>query len=339
MKRKAKPKVALTRPKVNPRTPPPPPPDAQEESFWNTPAAAARTLNFVGDSLLDEEVDVGDISAASFASPLPARSRSRSFVRTAPRKSETEPETEDQPDEDLASAPRPTSPLDDTSQPQDVDEDDEGEQTVVLSRPPPSVADPPSSGGRPHPETPYEAPSQPIAEPTTVLETPSHPEKKPKMKITTELEQIVSKIWGTIGELIMPGNPYDISGSSGSKPPRAKETIAHLQMLSTLTPSPGSPTASSISSFSHTAAPPSASAKTTAQQVLTAHMLLALLSSPPSYALPLGRLKETLASKSKEIGISAIGGSGVTRPVYGCVAKRLLKIERGGGEQLVKFDA
>ena len=60
-------------------------------------------------------------------------------------------------------------------------------------------------------------------------------------------------------------------------------------------------------------------------------MLLAMLAYPPSYSLPLNRLKEILSA-------SGVQGSAVTRPIYGCVAKRLLKIERGGGEQIVKFD-
>lgn len=54
--------------------------------------------------------------------------------------------------------------------------------------------------------------------------------------------------------------------------------------------------------------------------------------------MPLVRLKEALSAKSAGTGIGAVGGSGVTRPIYGCVAKRLLKIDRGGGEQVVKFD-
>ena len=58
-------------------------------------------------------------------------------------------------------------------------------------------------------------------------------------------------------------------------------------------------------------------------------MLLALLKAPPQYALPLNKLKEVL---------SARGALAVTKPIYGCVAKRLLKIERGGREQVVKFD-
>lgn len=77
------------------------------------------------------------------------------------------------------------------------------------------------------------------------------------------------------------------------------------------------------------------------QQVLTAHMLLSLLGAP-SQALTLRALKETLTQKATSVGASTgvglIGGSAVTKPLYGCVAKRLLKIERGAGEQVVKFD-
>lgn len=57
--------------------------------------------------------------------------------------------------------------------------------------------------------------------------------------------------------------------------------------------------------------------------------------------MPLTQLKEALSAKTAELGVSAvtaIGGSGVTRPIYGCVAKRLLTIDRSGGGQVVKFD-
>lgn len=101
---------------------------------------------------------------------------------------------------------------------------------------------------------------------------------------------------------------------------------AHLQALSTEIPSTDSPSVSSLSSLATAQAgggPP------TAQQIHTARILLALLSAPPTYALPLNTLKEVLSQ-----GGGAVG----TRPIYACVAKRLLKIERGGGEQVVKFD-
>jgi hypothetical protein len=142
----------------------------------------------------------------------------------------------------------------------------------------------------------------------------------------------------------MPGHSFDVSGLTSAKPPRAKETMsastlvhsilftdsnsrAHLQSMSTQTPSLGSPSTSSLSSLA-TGGPPT---QPTAQQILTARMLLVLLDSPPSYSIPLNALKDAL---SKGEG-NAVG---VTRPIYNCVAKRLLKIERGGGEQVVKFD-
>ena len=137
-----------------------------------------------------------------------------------------------------------------------------------------------------------------------------------------------------MGDTIMPGHTFD-------KPPHAKETMyvfivimilkflksllcssAHLQALSTESPSPDSPSVSSLSSLATAQAgggPP------TAQQIHTARILLALLSAPPNYSMPLNALKEVLNNAG-------------TRPIYACVAKRLLKIERGGGEQVVKFD-
>ena len=48
-------------------------------------------------------------------------------------------------------------------------------------------------------------------------------------------------------------------------------------------------------------------------------------------AAPLNKLKELLSVQGNLIG------QAVSRPIYACVAKKLLKIERGGGEQVVKF--
>lgn len=104
---------------------------------------------------------------------------------------------------------------------------------------------------------------------------------------------------------------------------------AHLQQLSLQTTSPGSPTTSVSSTTSATQTQPAA----TTQQILIAHVLLALLAVPPSYSMSLSKLKEKLAEKNGGVTAQA-----VTRPIYSCVAKRLLKIERGGGEQVVRFD-
>lgn len=58
--------------------------------------------------------------------------------------------------------------------------------------------------------------------------------------------------------------------------------------------------------------------------------------------MPLNKLKEVLASKvngdDKGTAASLFGGQVTTRALYACVAKKLMKIERGGGEQVVKFD-
>ena len=59
----------LQHPKAKPKPPPPMSPEVQEESFWNTPAAAARTLHFNDDLLTDETMDLANSSA--FASPMP----------------------------------------------------------------------------------------------------------------------------------------------------------------------------------------------------------------------------------------------------------------------------
>lgn len=107
---------------------------------------------------------------------------------------------------------------------------------------------------------------------------------------------------------------------------------AHLHALAAQDPLPTSPTASSLSSITATT-----SQSPTSQQVLTAHLLVALLEATPQYALPLAKVKEILSAKG-ERGIAVIGSGASIRVLYGCVAKRLVKIDRGGGEQIVRFD-
>ncbi|TFY66225.1 hypothetical protein EVG20_g4860 [Dentipellis fragilis] len=287
-----------------PKTPVSPPilskTDSQEDEFWNTPGARRAPYTHVSavrTSMLGETVE------------------------------EPEEPANDAPDEAI------------------VDEDDaideEGEKTVVLKKlspPPPPSPPPPAEPEESYvsevdmePPTPVRPPPQDEVQPST----PADP-KKPKLRITADVQRITAKIWSTVGDIIMPGHPFDVSGTSVNKPPRAKETIAHLHTLSAQTPALPSPTASSLSSV--VAAP--ASKQPSTQQILTAHMLLALLAASPGFALPLAKLKETLGEKAKSAG----GGPGLltsqvtTRVLYGSVAKRLIKIERGGGEQVVRFD-
>jgi hypothetical protein len=113
----------------------------------------------------------------------------------------------------------------------------------------------------------------------------------------------------------------------------AKNSL-HLQELCNLPPQLDSPETSSVSTSS-TAQIHSPSL----QQILTAYLLVSLLSAPPQYSMPLNKMKDSLAAKAKSGGISVgMLGQGTSRVLYGCVAKRLVKIERGGGEQTVKFD-
>ncbi|OJT10716.1 hypothetical protein TRAPUB_12748 [Trametes pubescens] len=316
------------------RVTPASPADEREETFWNTPGATARTLHFTGDSLLDEEIDINDVSASSFGTPaVPPKKADKTprqglLARHRPsvgERVEIAPEPEDDYDEDEVE-----SVLD------DGEADETAEPTVVFQKAPlPSPPEEPQAPSPPPEPTPVAPAESPVA---TSSKTTPH---RQKVRVTTELERIVEKMWATVGEIVMPGHPFDALGKSTnkSKPPRAKETMAYLQELSTHKPTPASPSASSFSSLSG-AAPSGPGATPTAQQILTAHMLLVLLGAP-GHALTLRVLKDTLAEKAAAIGAGGaglMGGSAVTKPVYGCVAKRLLKIERGAGEQVVKFD-
>ncbi|GLB37232.1 hypothetical protein LshimejAT787_0402830 [Lyophyllum shimeji] len=283
----AKPKKsAHVRPKPKP-TAPPPPSSPQEDNFWNAPAAAARTLHF-SDNLIDEQVDLGDVTTTLFMSPIPAGNprltpadlptdESHTQVSTAPTNDCQVVEEDDQDEED---EPR-----------------GEEEQTVVLRKPPPETGTP-----EPRPASPPELSMQGTPTPAS-SETPSA--RQAKVKVNTEVERITARIWTTIGDMIMPGHPFNTSGRDvGSKPPRAKETIAHLETLSDLSPSPASPSASSASSAS--AGVPTTP---TSQQILTAHLLLSLLSNPPHFSLPLNKAKDLLAAKA---GAGAVA-QGTTR--------------------------
>ncbi|KAJ4468211.1 hypothetical protein J3R30DRAFT_1684714 [Lentinula aciculospora] len=166
--------------------------------------------------------------------------------------------------------------------------------------------------------------SSPELESPKILDTP-HKEKK--IRINMDIERAVAKIWSTVGDLVMPGNTFN---KTTNLPPVAKATISHLQSLSSLTPTVASPT-QSISTASK-------GGKTlpTTQQILTAHLLLNLIYSE-TLSLPLNKVKELLAAKASTSGSTAMV-SGRPKALYGCVAKRLLKIERGAAGQIVKFD-
>ncbi|EPQ57372.1 hypothetical protein GLOTRDRAFT_137712 [Gloeophyllum trabeum ATCC 11539] len=312
---------------ARPRPAPPPAPvpaappkaDAQEEMFWNTPASRARTLHFTESLIMDESVDLGNVTT-SFSSPLagPASRASRHMVE--------EDEPEDEAEEEEEESPAVGEEQDHEEQPDSPEEPETetDQETVVLSKPP----DEPPSPTRP--------PDTPASEIELVTETPSQPTpsggtesvRKPKVRITTEVERIVAKIWATVGEMLMPGHPYNVSGSpKTNKPPRAKETIAHLQSLSSQTPDPASPSSASLSTFSPAHGP-------STQQILTAALLLAVLSAP-GLRMSLNQVKEVVASRAGPVDV---GMGAPQRALYGLVAKRLIRIDRSTREQMVMFD-
>ncbi|KAI0063690.1 hypothetical protein BV25DRAFT_1990653 [Artomyces pyxidatus] len=321
-------KVTLLQKRAVPRSRPPDPVpissplsnvDPQEDMFWNTPAAPARTLQFSNELLIDEQVDLGDVTT-SFSSPIgPIRGAMGSRL-VGEDEGDGSMDANGVEEDDETIGPQIVDESGDTVDEEGEDDPEDEEKTVMLKR-----LSPPSA---PQTETTVDASVVEI-EPAALplpggASTPPQSAKKQKVRITNEVERIVAKIWATVGDLIMPGHRFDTSGNGTNKPPRAKETIAHLHTLSAQTPAPLSPTASSLSAV----AAPTPGAPTT-QQILTAHMLLALLGAPPNFALPLNKLKEA---------ISVGAGQVSTRVLYGCVAKRLVRIDRGGGEQVVRFD-
>jgi len=102
-----------------------------------------------------------------------------------------------------------------------------------------------------------------------------------------------------------------------------------LRTLASTTPISPSPTGDSLSSFSTVPTPRD---EPTVQQIQTAQLLLTLLMAQPSHTLPMNRLKEIMN------GNTGTTGAPHTRALYACVAKRLVKIDRGKGEQSVRFD-
>jgi hypothetical protein len=107
---------------------------------------------------------------------------------------------------------------------------------------------------------------------------------------------------------------------------------SRLKEVSNQSPAPESPSHSSLSTGTGTQG-------VTAQQVLIAFVLYQLVSSP-GHAMALNGLKDALSSKITSSGLSVSAlGQNPTRIIYGCVAKRILKIDRTGKEQIVKFDA
>ncbi|KAI0268790.1 hypothetical protein BC834DRAFT_653438 [Gloeopeniophorella convolvens] len=298
--------------------------DPLEDTFWATPSAP-RTMLFKGKLLMDEDLDVGNMTSP-FSSPAapfkPSGSTHASYHEQEPPDDEMLHDDSGALEDTFDRAARPSEDVEDAVE---VDE-----LTVVLEHPPSEALSHSSPTAEGEPSTPSTSTKRSSPPPADTTDPHAYPNKK--IRITNDVERIVAKIWATVGDLVMPGNPFNVSGNGAPRPPRAKETIAHLHSLAEQSPLPGSPTASSLSS-----APSASSQPPTSQQVLTAQMLIALLEAAPQFSLPLGKLKAILSSREKSEA-HGFGGSATTRVLYGCVAKRLVRIDRGGGEQIVRFD-
>ncbi|VDB89248.1 unnamed protein product [Peniophora sp. CBMAI 1063] len=302
--------------------------DIHEDSFWATPASRLAPAPKSGGMLMDESFDVADVTT-SFDSPLAHRTPSArhgqpsgGFLRMGALGTPDDVE-----DEDVEVVPDSSGDVEEEPEPEEDEEEETEDATAVLPKPPPTEPSMTSPGSDASSSLIEIEPTTPL--PAAIQQTPS----KPHVRVTSELERIVTRIWATVGDIIMPRNPYSVDGDN--RPPRAKVTIAHLKDVAAQTPQPTSPSASSITSESQPGA-----AEITPQQVLTAQMLLALLSAPPSFSLPLNEVKKALGVP---VGagprVSTVGaGALATRVIYGSVAKRLIKIERGGREQVVRFD-
>lgn len=165
------------------------PTDAHEHSFWNTPAASARTLRFTDDLLTDEQFDPGNLTDPLFASPLsevkpPPKLlkagrnvdpvRQLKFATTKP----SEPLSNNRGSMSFAFQ-EPNLPLEEVVDPE-VEANDEEDETIILRK----ASDTP-------PCEAIVAPSQATAGSLESNIGSSEQLKKAKLRITTELEDII----------------------------------------------------------------------------------------------------------------------------------------------------
>ena len=194
--------------------------DPQEDTFWTTPGDRS-ALDFKGEQLIDEDVDLSDVTS-SFSTPVAPFKPS--VARIAPS-NPTVYEEEQGPTEE----PDDSSALENTFDHTTAAHDSNAENSKRVD-------------DQPLPQT--AGPSTPVVEnrqSTTDNRTPrAHSAKK--IRVTGDVERIVvchdhgcarcfvsdltqSKIWASVGDLIMPGNPFSTTGTGGARPPHAKETM------------------------------------------------------------------------------------------------------------------
>ncbi|KAF9451259.1 hypothetical protein P691DRAFT_724394 [Macrolepiota fuliginosa MF-IS2] len=281
-------------------------PNTDEDEFWNTPAASTRTLKFSGESLLmDEHVDFGDISTISFsASPAISKTAPNIFTDAVV----------DLPVEDTERRLFRASDL--------VSDEITSPKLPLkgLSKPVPATTADNSNDHSLDPKLAADAISSASQVPVSNRSKSGGVEDTLGITITREIEIIVTKIWTLMSDLVIVAAATKAIQLHDK--PSTRDMIKYLESMQEVTP-PDQLSATNDDGPS-------------LQQVLTATLLVGLLASPTNHSLPLSNVKELLATRTD--GAANPSHSNSSRIVYGCVAKRLLKIDRTGGEQIVRFD-
>ena len=181
-------------------------------------------MDFKGEQLIDEDVDLSDVTS-SFSTPVAPLKPS---VARIPPSNPTVYEEEQGPTEE----PEDSSALENTFDHTTAAHDNNAENAKrVDDQPLPQAAGP---------STPVVEFRQSDTSPIDSRTPRVHSAKK--IRVTGDVERIVvchdngcarcvvsdptqSKIWASVGDLIMPGNPFSASGTGGARPPHAKETM------------------------------------------------------------------------------------------------------------------
>jgi len=182
-------------------------------------------MDFEGEQLIDEDVDLGNVTS-SFATPIVPSKRSvaRGVLSDAAVYEEEQGPSEE---------PEDVSALENTFDHTTAAHDSNIENVERVNDP--TLPQTTSVPNIPVLELGHSAIS------SEDDRTPrAHSTKK--IRVTEHVERIVvrhdknhahcfvsdsaqSKIWATVGDLIMPGNHFSASGTSNTRPPRAKETM------------------------------------------------------------------------------------------------------------------
>ncbi|WWC90487.1 uncharacterized protein L201_005423 [Kwoniella dendrophila CBS 6074] len=153
----------------------------------------------------------------------------------------------------------------------------------------------------------------------------------------------IAKIWSTLGDMMHQGF------KDGQKINQdVTSSVNHLTRLSNSElPPPPSPSSSSISSLSNPTATSQSIKPITIETIMFSHLILTILRSIPTLPLNLSsnesgsgvdmnELKEHLNSVAKVRNFDNSSGLG-TKIIYAAVGKRIIKIDRKGGNVKIKF--